>query len=76
MQGIKPISRRKFERFLVSVGCSFERQKGSHRIFWKPGLTRPVVVPAHGLLTKSLIASNLRTLGLSVEHYLSALEKI
>lgn len=76
MPGIKPISRRIFERFLFEVGCSFVRQKGSHRIFWKAGLTRPVVVPARGTLTPSLISSNLRTLGIDPEEYLSILEKM
>ena len=76
MSGIKPVSRRIFERFLLEMGCSFERQKGSHRIFSKPGLTRPVVVPARGTLTISLITSNLWTLGVSPEEYLAILEKV
>lgn len=57
------------------MGCNFTRQKGSHRIFWKNGLTRPVVVPARGLVEKSLVASNLRTLGISVETYLKILKE-
>ena len=76
MPGIRPVSRRTFERFLLAMGCSFERQKGSHRIFSKPGLTRPVVVSARGMLTPSLIASNLRTLGAGTEEYLRILEDI
>ena len=56
------------------TGCVFERQKGSHRIFWKPGLTRPVVIPERGTISKSLISSNLRTLGISSEQYLSIVE--
>ncbi len=73
---MKPISRQKFERFLLHVDCDFVRQKGSHRIFWKEGCTRPVVVPARGTLTKSLIASNLRTLGVSVDQYLSIMNDL
>ena len=77
MPGIKPIARRKFEKFLAAVGCRLERQKCSHRIFSKPGLTRPVVVPAHsGMLAPSLISSNLRTLGIASEKYLSILKKL
>lgn len=76
MSGLKPISRQRFERFLASVGCTFERQKGSHRIFSKPGLTRPVVVPAHGTLTVFLIASNLRTLHITTNEYLEMLKKL
>ncbi len=74
MPGLKPIARRTFERFLHTVGCRFERQKGSHRIFSKPGLTRPVVVPARGVIAVSLIASNLRTLGMTPDQYLAILE--
>lgn len=76
MPGLKPISRQKFERFLLHVDCVFVRQKGSHRIFWKEGCTRPVVVPARGTLTKSLIASNLRTLGLSADQFLAILQDL
>ena len=76
MSGIKPIARQKFERFLAYVGCTFERQKGSHRIFSRPGLTRPVVVPARGIITRHLVMSNLRTLGITPEEYLSKLKEI
>ena len=73
MSGLKPVSRRTFEKFLAAVGCQFERQKGSHRIFSKQGLTRPVVVPARGTVGVFLIASNLRTLDIGVIEYLSIL---
>lgn len=76
MSGIKPVSRQKFERFLMHVGCVFDRQKGSHRIFSKPGLTRPVVVPARGVIGRHLISSNLRTLGISSTEYLLMLKKM
>ena len=27
------------------MGCEFKREKGDHRIYWKAGLKRPVVIP-------------------------------
>ena len=76
MPEIKPVSRSKFEKFLLEVGCSFRRQRGSHRIFNKPGLTRPVVVPARGSVAPTIIRSNLRTLGIEPKEYLQILEEL
>jgi len=76
MPRITPIPWRKFEKFLFYIGCTFERQEGDHRIYDRPGLTRPVVVPRYRSLPVFIIKNNLRTLGLSHEQYLSILEKI
>ncbi|MGM0629358.1 MAG: type II toxin-antitoxin system HicA family toxin [Patescibacteria group bacterium] len=36
---------REFEKFLFEHGCQFKREKGDHRIYWKKGLIRPIIVP-------------------------------
>jgi len=45
------------------------RQKGSHRIYKKMGLKRPLVIPADKELPVFIIRNNLRLLGISAEEY-------
>lgn len=69
------ISCRKFERFLERVGCTFSRQKGSHRIRHRPGLRRPLVIPADEV-SPQVIKSNLKTLGISTKEYLKIMQEL
>lgn len=70
------MSWKKFERFLIFIGCQFVREKGDHRIYWRQGMTRPVVVPRDSALPVFIIKNNLRVLGISPEEYLKILEQI
>lgn len=76
MSAIDQISWRKFEKNLFSIGCTFKRQKGDHRVYWKPGLMRPLVVPKERVLPAFIILNNLRVLGISREEFLRAVDKI
>jgi predicted RNA binding protein YcfA (HicA-like mRNA interferase family) len=76
MPGITPIHWKKFEKFVLFVGCIFEREKGDHRIYARSDLKRPVVIPHDSALPIFIIRNNLRTLGISPEEYLTILEKI
>ncbi|HLD35862.1 MAG TPA: type II toxin-antitoxin system HicA family toxin [Planctomycetota bacterium] len=76
MARLTPIHYRKFEAFLLYIGCKFSRQKGDHRIYHREGLIRPLVIPADADIPVFIIRNNLRTLGMSVEEYLSILETI
>ncbi|OGZ07386.1 MAG: hypothetical protein A3C93_03030 [Candidatus Lloydbacteria bacterium RIFCSPHIGHO2_02_FULL_54_17] len=60
---------KKFERFLFAVGCQFSREEGDHRIYWKRGLKRPIVIPRDSL-PPFIVLNNLRTLGISRDKYL------
>jgi len=51
-------------------------KQGSHRIYRRSDLIRPLVVPAHGDISITVIRSNLKTLGISPEQYLEDLKKI
>jgi predicted RNA binding protein YcfA (HicA-like mRNA interferase family) len=73
---LKPIHWKKFEKFLIFVGCHFEREKGDHRIYWKEGLNRPIVIPRSEDLPIFIIRNNLRILNIDNEKYLEILEKI
>lgn len=70
MSEIDQISWRKFEKFLLKIGCKFKRQKGDHRIYWKAGILRPIVVPKESTLPVFIILNNLRILGVTKEKFL------
>ena len=76
MPSIKPIHYKKFEKFILYVGCEFDRQVGDHRIFKRRGLLRPVVVRTLKDLPIGEIRSNLRTLNITPEEYLKILETL
>jgi len=69
-QPLRPISWLKFEKFVLDQGYEFKRQKGSHRVYSKPEVLRPVIIPAHTFdIPISVIANNLRTMGIPTEEY-------
>lgn len=76
MAGLTPIHWKKFEKFLLFVGCKFTRQKGDHRIYWRNGLKRPVVVPQDSQIPVFVIQNNLRILSIGREQYLEILQRI
>lgn len=76
MPRLSPIHWKKFEKFLLYVGCFFEREKGDHRIYGREDLNRPVVVPRDTQLPVFVIRNNLRVLGISTKDYLDIFERI
>ncbi len=76
MAKIGVIHWKKFEAFLLAHGCTFKREKGDHRIYWKEGIQRPIIVPRDTQLPPGIILNNLRTLGISREMYLNFLSKL
>ena len=76
MANLRPISWKKFEKFLLFVGCNFKREKGDHRIYWRDGLKRPIVIPREKELPVFIIRNNLRILKIEIEEYLDILKRI
>ena len=76
MAHLAPINWKKFEKFLLFVGCSFQREKGDHRIYSRSDLERPVVIPRQKELPVFIIRNNLRVLGTSPEEYIEILKRI
>jgi predicted RNA binding protein YcfA (HicA-like mRNA interferase family) len=76
MSRLAPVNRRKFEKFLVFVGCYFKRQKGDHLIYDRSDLKRPIVFTTDREVPIFIIRNNLRTLKISPEEYLEILKKI
>ena len=71
-----PVKRRKFERFLIYIGCKLKRTKGDHFIYDKTGLDRPVVITADKEVPVFIIRNNLRTLKITPDEYLEILKKL
>jgi predicted RNA binding protein YcfA (HicA-like mRNA interferase family) len=76
MAHLTPISWKKFEKFLFYAGCELKRTKGDHRIYWRGGLMRPVVIPTENDLPVFIIRNNLRILGISPDEYSEILKRI
>lgn len=76
MAGLRPVSFKRFEKFLLHVGCKHKRTKGDHAIYDRSDLKRPIVVPMDTEVTPFIIRTNLRTLGLTVKQYLEIIEKL
>ena len=76
MARLTPIHYKKFEAFLIYIGCKFDRQRGDHRIYKREGLQRPLVIPADKDIPVFIIRNNLRTLGMKPEEYLEIMERV
>ncbi len=67
---------KKFEKFLLFVGCEFKREKGDHRIYRRVDIKRPIVIPRDKELPIFIIRNNLRILGINHNEYLDILKRI
>ncbi len=76
MPHIAPIHWKKFEKFLLFVGCSLKREKGNHKIYWRQALQRPIVIPRDTNLPIFIIRNNLRILNISPEEYSNILKRL
>ncbi|MEK7567504.1 MAG: type II toxin-antitoxin system HicA family toxin [Patescibacteria group bacterium] len=75
MPHLAPVHWKKFEIFLLEIGCIFLREEGDHRIYSKKGLNRPIVLPRDKELPVFIIRNNLRTLNISTSEYLKVIRK-
>jgi len=63
MGKLQSIKNAEFDKFLNFIGCTFVRQKGSHKVYRLSGLLRPIIVPMHpGDLPVLVIKNTLRQL--------------
>lgn len=67
---------KRFEKFLLKVGCEFKGQEGSHRKYKKEGLLRPIIIPRDDELPSFIVANNLRTLGISKKVYTEMMNRL
>ncbi|NJL29054.1 MAG: addiction module toxin, HicA family [Thermoanaerobaculia bacterium] len=64
MPRLTPVSWQTLENVFLAAGFRLARQQGSHRVYVKAGVLRPIVIPAHGDIPISIIRNNLRTAGI------------
>jgi len=76
MPRLAPIDRKRFEKFLVFIGCHYKRQKGDHLIYDRIDLKRPVVLTTDREVPIFIIRNNLHTLGISVSDYLEIIKRL
>jgi len=76
MSSLTPIHWKKFEKFLLFVGCQFKREKGDHRVYWRNDLKRPVIIPREKDLPIFVIRNNLRILNILPEEFLKILKQL
>ena len=77
MPRLTPIHWRELEVLLFKLGYELVRQTASHRIYWKDGCKRPLVINCHGkkLLQVDVISNLLKTAGISRDDFLAMLGK-
>jgi predicted RNA binding protein YcfA (HicA-like mRNA interferase family) len=74
MSRLTPINWKTLECVFLRDGFTFKRQSGSHRYYTKPGVIRPIVIPAYNTpLSTHIIRSNMRTAGMSRDRYFDLL---
>jgi len=61
MPAIKPVDFAKFARVFEIDGWVYDRTKGDHLIYVKPGFKRPVVIPKWQAVPVFIILNSLRT---------------
>ncbi len=76
MDKVGKVSWKRFEKFLLAIGCEFKGQEGSHRKYKKLGLLRPIIVPCDDELPQFIISNNLRTLGVSKEQFTETIKDL
>lgn len=67
---------KKFEKFLLKIGCEFIKEEGDHRKYHKKGILRPIIIPRRGDLPVFIIQNNLRTLGISRDDYFTIMKDL
>lgn len=75
MGGLKPISWRIFDKFLILQGCELKRVRGDHLIYNREGLIRPLVVPKINNIPVFIIQNNLRLLSVDSHDFLEWLKE-
>lgn len=75
MSRITPLPYQRLCRVFELAGFTCVREEGDHRVYTKPGIQRPIIIPRYRAVPVFIILNNLRTAGLSRAEYFSLLEK-
>jgi len=72
---IVPIPYQRLCRVFELAGFTLVREEGDHRVYTKPGVARPIVIPCYRAVPLFIILNNLRTAGICRDEYFSLLER-
>ncbi len=73
MPRLTPQSWKTLEAVFLKDGFVFVRQASSHRVYEKPGVFRPVIIPQYEEIDIEIIRGLLRTAGMSRDRYFKLL---
>lgn len=73
MPRLTPTSWQTQVKIFEADGFVFDRQKGSHLVYVKDGVLRPVIIPRYTEVGVAIIKSNMRTAGMSRIRYFELL---
>ena len=73
MPPIAPVPYQTLVRIFERNGFTFVRQRGDHLIYTKPGIARPLVIPAYKSVPVFIIKNLLRSSGMSRDEYFAFL---
>jgi predicted RNA binding protein YcfA (HicA-like mRNA interferase family) len=76
MPPLHPVSYRTLVALFELDGFVFDRQRGDHLIFVRPGSARPLVIPAYADVPVFIIKNLLRTAGMSRDRYFELLQRL
>lgn len=74
MRRISPVNWKTLECVFLKDGFVFAREE-RHRVYEKPGIHRPVIIPTYKEIDIKIIQSNMRTAGMSRERYFDLLKQ-
>ena len=75
MPRLTPQHWKTLERVFLKAGFSFSRQASSHRVYEKPGVLRPIIIPEYDDIDVEIIKRLIRTSGLSRDEYFRLLSE-
>jgi predicted RNA binding protein YcfA (HicA-like mRNA interferase family) len=76
MAALRPVHYTVLTAVFEQEGFTFNRQRGDHLIYTKPGVARPLVIPAYHEVPVFIIKNLLRSAGMSRERYLEVLQSL
>jgi predicted RNA binding protein YcfA (HicA-like mRNA interferase family) len=74
MPPLRPVDYRTLAKVFEQDGFAFNRRRGDHLIYTKPGVKRPLVIPMYKELPVFIIKNLLRSAGLTREQYFNLLK--
>ena len=76
MPSLRPVPYSTLAAIFERDGFVFDRQRGDHLIYTKPGVIRPLVITAYHEVPVFIIKNLLRTAAMTRERYFELLEDL